>query len=57
MKETAMEKQATIYKNEGISNANYSKYIADIKGKLTEFAEQDPILVNKIVDSVYDQLV
>ena len=52
-----MEKQAAIYKNEGISSANYSKYIADIKSKLTEFAEQDPILVNKIVDSVYDQLV
>ena len=52
-----MEKQATIYRNEGISTANYSKYIADIKDKLTEFAEQDPLLINKIVDSVYNQLV
>lgn len=57
MNETVMEKQASIYKNEGISSANYSKYLSDIKGKLTEYAEQDPILVNKIVDSVYNQLV
>lgn len=51
------EKQATIYKNAGISSVNYSKYISDIKNKLEEYKVGDPVLTNKIIASVYDQLV
>lgn len=51
-----MNESETHYKNIGISSTNYSQQLEVIREDIIANTIQDPILVNKIVSSVYSQL-